>query len=299
MYVAIAVLAMFLAKHWAISAICSIISASRDSGRISGALHGPLQFVSRHSFSYARYVAGILLLWLLVTVRVRYVASGVKARAAERAEERDRIAWTLHDTLLQSLQGLLLTFHAAAQKVSSDKESRIILDRALASAEALMIKGRNQLTSLRAARSDDSYLEGHIRRVGTELEQNNRATIELHRRGAATTLRPHVVYDLCDIVEEALMNCFRHSSASIISVTLHYGRRRFVIHCKDNGHVFNVKRQKEPRALGALGLQEMKERIEKMGGHLLIDNSPSGTEICITLPSHLAYLKHPWFSRRK
>ena len=64
-------------------------------------------------------VAGI---WFLVTLRIRAVTREIRARAEERADERIRISRELHDTLLQSVQGLLLTFHVAAQKVSPDDE---------------------------------------------------------------------------------------------------------------------------------------------------------------------------------
>jgi len=54
-----------------------------------------------------------LLLWLLYTIRLRQFTAQVKARLYERLAERTRIARELHDTLLQSFQGLLLLFQRA------------------------------------------------------------------------------------------------------------------------------------------------------------------------------------------
>jgi len=45
-------------------------------------------------------------------------------RAEERADEQIRIARELLDILLQGVQGLLLTFHVAAEKVPSEHESK-------------------------------------------------------------------------------------------------------------------------------------------------------------------------------
>ena len=61
-------------------------------------------------------LAGALLLWLGITARVRYVSQAIRLGAEERADERIRIARELHDTLLQGVQGLLLSFHVAAEK---------------------------------------------------------------------------------------------------------------------------------------------------------------------------------------
>jgi signal transduction histidine kinase len=47
------------------------------------------------------------LLWLLYRVRIRQVSLQVRARLEERLAERERIARELHDTLLQSVQGLV------------------------------------------------------------------------------------------------------------------------------------------------------------------------------------------------
>ncbi|HEX4168716.1 MAG TPA: triple tyrosine motif-containing protein, partial [Bryobacteraceae bacterium] len=63
-----------------------------------------------------RLIAVALLVLLVAGVyrlRVRQIARELNARMEERVNERMRIARELHDTLLQSFQGLLLRFQAA------------------------------------------------------------------------------------------------------------------------------------------------------------------------------------------
>src|SRR6202021_1836389 len=55
----------------------------------------------------------LLVLWALYQVRLRQIARRFEARLEERVAERTRIARDLHDTLLQSFQGLLLRFQTA------------------------------------------------------------------------------------------------------------------------------------------------------------------------------------------
>lgn len=56
--------------------------------------------------------AGLLFLGAVYWLRSLYVAQRFNLRLEERVNERTRIARDLHDTLLQSFQGVLLKFHA-------------------------------------------------------------------------------------------------------------------------------------------------------------------------------------------
>src|SRR5262249_18493557 len=63
-------------------------------------------------FRLSCVAAFLALLGALYYVRLRYVAQQFNIRLEERVGERTRIARDLHDTLLQSFQGVLLKFHA-------------------------------------------------------------------------------------------------------------------------------------------------------------------------------------------
>src|SRR5262249_48106635 len=77
-------------------------------------------------------VAGVLLLLaVLYQMRVRQIAAQVRARLEERVEERERIARDLHDTLLQSVQGLILSIDAAAQQIPPDQPAHQDLEKTL------------------------------------------------------------------------------------------------------------------------------------------------------------------------
>jgi signal transduction histidine kinase len=52
------------------------------------------------------------LLWGLYRYRLHQIAQQFNARMEERVGERTRIARELHDTLLQSFQGLMLHFRS-------------------------------------------------------------------------------------------------------------------------------------------------------------------------------------------
>ena len=78
--------------------------------------------------------AFLLVLWALYQLRLRQIAKAFNARLEERVAERTRIARDLHDTLLQSFQGLLLRFQTVRELLrtrpaEAEKSSRARLIR--------------------------------------------------------------------------------------------------------------------------------------------------------------------------
>lgn len=235
-------------------------------------------------------LAGLLLLWFIVMARVRAITRVIRARAEERADERIRISRDLHDTLLQGIQGLLLTFHVAAQKLAAEGESKHMLEKALATADRIIIEGRNRVNSLRAEHLTDAELFGSLENVGKDLNLDDRVQFHVTRSGSKATLRPHVADEVLYIAREAVTNAFRHSGGSQISLALIYGKRYFSMSCSDNGRGFDPKDEEK---LGHWGLKGMLERALKLGGQLCCrSKSAQGTEILFAIPSYRAYENH-------
>ena len=74
----------------------------------------------------------LALLWAAYQLRVRQLATQFNRTFEARVSERTRIARELHDTLLQSFQGLLLRFQSVA-KLLPDRpdEAKQRLDNAI------------------------------------------------------------------------------------------------------------------------------------------------------------------------
>jgi signal transduction histidine kinase len=81
------------------------------------------------------------------------------------------------------------------------------------------------------------------------------------------------------IAQESLNNVVRHAEATEVSITLDCDQNGIVLRVRDNGRGF------DPSTIpaGHLGLSIMAERIEKIGGTLLIDSQPGdGTQIVVS-----------------
>src|SRR5262249_43637101 len=98
----------------------------------------------RPSVRTATVVGFVALLWAMYRYRVRQIAQVYDARVQARVDERTRIARDLHDTLLQSLHGLLFRFQAAANLLpNSPGEAKQQLERTIAQTAAAITEGRD------------------------------------------------------------------------------------------------------------------------------------------------------------
>ncbi len=247
-------------------------------------------------FFAAVFVALLGLVWALHRRRVRTVARALDMRFDERLAERTRIARELHDTLMQGVQGLQLSVHVAAQSITTDNESRRMLERTLSTADRIIIEGRNRVSSLRAERLTDAELIGSIETVVCDLALDDCVRSRVQRRGITTTLLPPVADEIFYIAREALTNAFRHSGASEIEVTLDYGRRYFTLSCRDNGRGFNPGVDEKP---GHWGLRGMAERAGKLGARFdVMSGNAKGTEVRIVLRANRVYVRRPGVWRR-
>jgi len=237
-----------------------------------------------------------LLTWLGLRARVRYVSRALSIRAEERADERIRIARELHDTLLQGVQGLLLTFHVAAEKVPADHESKKSLEKALATADRLILEGRNRVSRLRSEYLTDSELKPSIEGYAQEVNNNPAIDFVAERKGGDDSLQAQVVEEIFCIAREALTNAFRHSQASRIVVELDYQRRQFIFVCRDNGRGVDSIALQTSQTNGHWGLRGMAERAEKIGAKFSYTTSPDkGTNVQVVVPGRRAYVHRRGF----
>jgi signal transduction histidine kinase/ligand-binding sensor domain-containing protein len=259
-------------------------------------------FYERRAFLGLCFVATVVLLWLAYALRLRFATRAIRMRAEERADERIRIARELHDTLLQGVQGLLLTFHVAAEKVPAQHDSKQALERALATADRIILEGRNRVSRLRSENLTDRELKPSIERVGAELKSNPLIEFAVERLGGSESLDAPVVDEVFCIAREALTNAFRHAAASRIVVELDYQRRRFTFSCRDNGRGFDSGVVQASQTNGHWGLRGMAERAAKIGAKFSCISSPEeGTAVQVTVPARRAYARtngFQLFSRR-
>src|SRR6202030_1128036 len=127
-------------------------------------------------FRASLFAAFFLALWALHRLRLHRIAREFNANLEGRVDERLRVARVLHDTLLQSFQGLMPVFQTARNLLpaQSDRAAEV-LDEGLHDAAEAIVEGRNAIQNLRATPSLDPDLASLLNAAGKELGQSSEA----------------------------------------------------------------------------------------------------------------------------
>jgi signal transduction histidine kinase/ligand-binding sensor domain-containing protein len=226
------------------------------------------------------------LLYLLYLYRLRVETGRVAQRMHVRMAERERIARTLHDTFLQSVQAMLLRLDVVAATLPDDSEARRKLAPILDQVNDTLVEGRDQVHELRTGRVDD--VESAAREAGRQLHLEHPATSAgVTVSGARVKLRIAVAEEACEIVREAMRNAFHHAGAARVEVRLAYGRDQFALTVSDNGKGMGAGAHGKQNHYGLVG---MRERAVRAGGKLDIAEAPGGgVRVIFSAPARAAY----------
>lgn len=249
----------------------------------------PPTFLQSVWFKLLLTLALLALAWLLYTLRVRQQTARLRNQFNTRIAERERIARELHDTLLQGVQGLILRFHALANRAPIDSGLREPMRSAIDRAEQVLSESRARVRELRTTATADDFGQA-ILEVAKSAISGDSPRFALTIEGAPRSLTQRAEEELLRILEEAIRNSVRHASARDIQVVLSYGRNELALTIRDDG----VGISEASRTSGAqqqhFGLLGMRERAERLGGKLKLSSRENGgTEITAIVPKHAAY----------
>ena len=246
-------------------------------------------------FRLACGAAFATLLWWLYRLHLRRIVLQFDLRLEERIGERTRIARELHDTLLQSFQGLVLRFQTALELLPAHPlEAMQALEGALERADRAILEGRDAVHDLRSATVDGTDLAQAVTAMGEELAANganpNGAKLSVVTEGTPRKLRLIPQDEICRIAREALWNAFSHGQARLIEAEIAYGRSTFQLRVRDDGIGIDPAVLYQGGITGHWGLPGMRERAKRIGGHLDIWSRPgAGTEVELRIPGSIAY----------
>jgi signal transduction histidine kinase len=250
---------------------------------------------SKNPLAIVASIAFLCTSWVITAMvaRVRKLTEAqLMAGFEERLAERTRIARELHDTLLQSFQGLMLHFQAVNDHLPPG-EAKEALEKALNRADQAILEGRNAIQNLRSSTIVTNELAQAIAALGDELGGRD-ADCNLRRfyvsvEGNPRELHPILRDDIYRIAREALQNAFRHSQGTKIEAEITYAERQLLLRIRDNGTGIDAKIVERGRE-GHWGLQGMRERAQQIGAQLeLWSQGGAGTEVELCVPGSIAY----------
>ncbi|MBV7538672.1 hypothetical protein KW842_23125 [Duganella sp. sic0402] len=229
-------------------------------------------------------------LYLLYLWRLARMTSRVIERMRTRLDERERIARTLHDTFLQSVQGLIMNVHSIKAHLPKNDKVQQKIDDALDAADAVAEEGREQLMDLRVNQVCRGELAEALNISCRAAAVQHGVSFTLQELGERRALQPEVQDELFAIAREAVLNALRHSGSDTVTVQLTYGAADFTLEVRDQGKGLGEEVRKTGQRERHWGLAGMRERAARIGARLAIHSTPgSGTAVVLTLRAGPAY----------
>jgi signal transduction histidine kinase len=222
-------------------------------------------------------------------LRLRRAETNIRQRLAARLGERERIARELHDTFLQSIQGLVFKFDALASAIPSESSARQKFDAVLAQVDDVISEGRARVLGLRGADQPLTELADHLSAYGGGFLKWSSAAFKTSVVGQPVALNPVVADEVLYIGREAIVNCFTHAQAQHIEVEIIYDEKSLALRIRDDGRGMAAETAQSGRP-GHWGIVGMRERANSLGATLKIWSGPdSGTEIELMVRAATAY----------
>lgn len=202
--------------------------------------------------------------------------------ADERRDERLALAAELHDEVLPALYKV----HLMGEVIKKDLESGQLLQLEqdvpeLAGAVTLaQLSIRHVVSNLRDSSIGPEGLRGIIEICAQSLEAASSARYSLNLADVSASRTCHLV--VFQVAREAMRNAAKHSKSEEVSVRLWQedGCVRLVV--RDAGVGFDTQQMGKPLHFG---LALMAERVEALGGRLVVDSIlGQGTTIGLTIP---------------
>ncbi|MFC4375691.1 sensor histidine kinase [Nocardia halotolerans] len=258
-----------------------------------GHLTGPVFSSGNAIFTVLGYAGGILLgVWVDQVIRESTERTRVLGAELERtqsdlaaahqrqgaAEERERMARDIHDTLAQGFASIIVLAEAARDGIGTDST---------AAAKQLMSIERTARENLTEAR----VLVGGGPAESGGIAQTLRRVLDRFVEDTGLTVHAELADIVCDqparicllrCTQESLANVSKHAKANTVGVVLSHTEAGPELEITDDGIGFTPH---EARGFGLIG---MRNRLAELGGEFAVTSSPGeGTRIFASLPAGL------------
>ncbi len=201
--------------------------------------------------------------------------------------ERRRLARQMHDGPAQDLSNFILQAEIASRLFEVDaKRAREELNNLKSAAANTFRQVREFIFELRPMMLDDLGLLPTLRRYLETLNNQNEATVTFKPLGQERRYAPTLEVFVFRVVQGLVSAALHERKAQHVTVTLHLGDESLKAVVEDDGTPINLEALDTSEQVG---LHLLRERIEMLGGELLISSAPpDGNQVTFTVPAVLA-----------
>lgn len=201
-----------------------------------------------------------------------------------KMQERRRLAQDLHDSVTQSLQGLIFSAETAqVQQTTSPEKLHKTLEMISTGSRQALKEMRMLLYELRLSNPSETNLVSLIRNRVAAVEKRAGVHVSF-KEDNGFFLPKNVEAEMYPFMMEALNNSLKHAHASQVSVNFEVEASGMWIRIQDDGIGFNPLDEHT----GGMGLKNMRERCNRVGAlYKLLSTPGKGTSVEVFLSSNL------------
>ena len=199
-------------------------------------------------------------------------------------DERSRVARELHDGISQQLVSVKFVAESALLQLErGNADAAPTLRQGVAMLQGLVRDVRRISHDLRPTLLDDVGLASALVQIAREFGE--RSGIQVETQVASLPPIPEAVATaLFRVAQEALGNIEKHAGAQHVQLQLSYGDGGLALQLRDDGAGFDVPATLR-QARSGLGLTNMRERIEMLGGSFSLASAPGATLLRAQMPA--------------
>ena len=235
-------------------------------------------------------LGGLVALALVFTLNYLYLLAN-HWRLRTVAEERERLAHEIHDTLAQSFAGIGFQLQAIRNSLLGGApvlERQV--DRAMLMARTSHEEARRSIANLHPASLGHMGLLPALRECAERMVSSGKVRVETEGEDEGRMVPLHVKDTLFRIGQEAIANSIRHAEPDTIRIRLHQQGAFLVLSVEDDGHGFIA--DGDHAGFGLLGMQKRAERISAI---LTVRSAPGrGTQVEVKAATGSSFLSVLW-----
>jgi signal transduction histidine kinase/DNA-binding NarL/FixJ family response regulator len=207
-----------------------------------------------------------------------------QSRELAVTEERNRLAREIHDTLAQSLTGMILQIEAMEDLLLVEpSQAKAELQSLQRLARAALDEARRSVWGLRPPVLEEASLTDALERLVRQEGQTGRFSGRFSVSGRPRPLTPTIEAGVYRVAQEALTNVRRHAEARVAVVQLRFEAGDLALIVQDDGR--GMERDRAVGPDGGFGLTSMQERTRLMGGMMSLESEPGrGTRVEVRVP---------------
>ena len=207
-----------------------------------------------------------------------------RSTALGAAEERNRLAREIHDTLAQGLTAVSLKLETADALLEAGVEPeqvRQTVNQALALTRANLEEARRSVLDLRAAPLEGHTLPQALAKLAAEVSRQQAIEVIFETTTANRPLPLRVEVGLYRIAQEALNNISRHAAATHVTIQLTLSSRALTLTIEDDGRGFDPAHIPK----NSFGLIGINERAKLLGGQFHLQSwAGAGVKAQVHIP---------------